>query len=556
MKTHIIQLEQYDDIISARDKMSWAKGERILMVWPERGRVLHRRLDLVLLQRQSAAQGAQLALVTQDPDVRYFALRLGIPVFKSLRKAQRAVWRLPRRFRGATKPSGFRRPADDALVDAGQQPDGEQAVDDLPPDEAQPVEMGRRLPPRPERSGEAIKPAARLGFFTLGVMALLAIAMTLLPSATVTLTPQSGVQEVTLDVQAGAQINEVDLSGAAPAHWLEVTVEGRDTMPASGTLLAPDRPAGGEVLFTNLTDQPVFISEGTVVLGQGEQAQRFSVDRGGELAAGPGETILLPVVALSPGSQGNLPAGSLIAIEGMLGTQVSVSNPQATRSGSDRREPMPSPADRRLLAERLHKSLEETAVQELTDGLAPGDLLLVSTLQLAETLEENFEPGEDQPADQLRLNMRLKYRAQAVRAEDLNALAQAVFDANLPAGFIPVDGSLQVENLDTPELVAEGADPAAGQTLKWKLHAYRYILAQTPPAQVIRLVLGFDPEEARQRLQDELALEEPPQIRLAPGWWPRMPILPFRVAVQVQVPGAADQPPASADQPADREGGS
>src|SRR5512134_1278429 len=99
MKTHIIQLEQYDDIVSARDKMSWAKGDRILMVWPERGRVLYRRLDLALLQRQSQAQGAQLALVTQDPEVRYFAPRLGIPVFKSLRKAQRAAWGLPRPFR-------------------------------------------------------------------------------------------------------------------------------------------------------------------------------------------------------------------------------------------------------------------------------------------------------------------------------------------------------------------------------------------------------------------------------------------------------------------------
>jgi hypothetical protein len=293
-----------------------------------------------------------------------------------------------------------------------------------------------------------------------------------------------------------------------------------------------------------------------VVLSQGEPAQRFSVARGGELPAGPGETILLPVVALSPGSQGNLPAGSLIAIEGMLGTQVSANNPQSTLSGSDRREPMPSASDRRLLAERLHNSLEETAVQELQDGLAPGDLLLISTLQLVETLEENFEPGESQPADQLRLNMRLKYRAQAVRAEDLNELARAVFDANLPAGFIPVEGSLQVENLDTPQPTTEGADLVAGQLSKWKLHAYRYILAQTPPSQVIRLVLGFGPEKARQRLQDELALEEPPQIRLTPGWWPRLPILPFRVAVQVQSPGAADQPPASSGQPAETEGGS
>ena len=164
-----------------------------------------------------------------------------------------------------------------------------------------------------------LKPQARLGFFALGVLALLAIAATLLPEATVTLTPQTGVQEVTMEVRAGEDIAAIDLAGGVPAQWRRVTVEGRDTTPASGTLLLPDRPARGEVLFSNLTDQPVAIPEGMVVLSQGEMIQRFGVQRGGVLPAGPGETISLPVSALAPGSQGNLPAGSLVAIEGRAG---------------------------------------------------------------------------------------------------------------------------------------------------------------------------------------------------------------------------------------------
>lgn len=556
MKTHIIQLEQYDDIVSARDKMSWAKGERILVVWPERGRVLNRRLDLVLLQRQSTAQGAQMALVSQDPEVRYYAPRLGIPVFKSLRKAQRAAWRLPRRFRAGTKPG-------ERLILPGQkmiqtEPLAESQIPPgLPGDEMQiaqeRLETGQRpLPPRPVRPKTVEQPAARVGFFTLGVLALLAIAATLLPAATITLVPQTNVQEVMLKVQASPEIDQVDLTGAVPARWIEVTVEGRDATPASSSLLLPERPALGEVLFTNLTDQPVSIPEDTVVLSQGEARQRFAVTRSGELPAGPGETVLLPVRALRPGSQGNLPAGSLTAIEGLLGTQASATNPRACHSGSDRREPAPSPEDRRLLAERLHRSLEATAVQELQDGLAPGDLLLISTLELVETLEEKFEPTEGQPADLLRLNLRLKYRAQAALASDLNALAQAVFDANLPPGFEPVEGTLRVENLDAPK-PAPGGSGAAGAQQRWTLHAYRHILAQTPSSQAIQLVLGFDPEKARQRLQGELALEEPPEIRLDPGWWPRLPILPFRVGIQIELPGATLPQPDGADQPAIRD---
>jgi Baseplate J-like protein len=523
MKTHIIQLEQYDDTVSARDKMSWAKGERILLVWPERGRVLFRRMDLVLLQRQSAAQGAQLALVTRDPDVRYFAPRLGIPVFKSLRKAQRAVWRLPRRFRGV-KPAVFTR-------EIGQ--------------EGQPA---RSTPVRPERTNSEPKPVARLGFFAVGVLSLLAIAMTLVPSAVVTLTPKTGVQEVTLDVRADTGTTKVDLSGIVPARWVHVTVEGRDTTPASGTMLVPERPAQGEVLFTNLTDGAVVIPKGTVVLSPEDANQRFTVTQTGELPAGPGETISLPVSALSAGSQGNLPAGRLIAIEGLLGTQVSVINREETHSGSDRTEPTPNAADRSLLAGRLHGALEQTAIQELQKGLQPGSVLITSTLKLVDDLEEKFQPGEGQPADQLALNLQQEYQAQVVSATDIAVLAQAVFDANLPPGFVPVGGSLQVENIGLPANLATGQGQTENQ-LKWKMHATRQILAQAPTPEAIRLVLGYDPDAASRQLQSELALEEPPKIRLTPTWWPRLPILPFRIDVEIDFPGAGQKQTTNVGQP-------
>ena len=516
MKTHIIQLEEYDDNVSARDKMRWAKGERILLVWPERGRVLYRRIDLVLILRQSAAQGAQLALVTRDPDVRYQAPRLGIPVFKSLRRAQRAVWRLPRRFRGA-RPAVF-------FNDSGQ-----------------PDQPARSIPVRPERMKTTLQPTSRLFFFAVGVLSLLVIAMTLVPSAVVTLTPQTGVQEVTLDVRADTGVSQVDLSGVVPARWVNVTVEARDALPTHGTMRVPVNPAVGNVQFTNLTDQAVLIPQGTVVLNPDEATQRFEVTQAGVLPAGTSETLSLPVSALTPGSQGNLPAGKLIAIEGLLGTQVSATNPEPMHSGSDRQEPAPNPEDRRLLAEHLHAALQQTAAQELLKDLEPGSVLITSTLELVNNLEEEFQPDVDQPADQLALNLRQEYRAQVVSAEDLRALAQTVFEANLPRGYAPMEGSLRVENAGLPPSVADGQS-AGERQLTWKMHAYRKILALAPAAQAIRLVMGYDPEAASQKLQDDLALEQPPRIKLTPAWWPRLPFLPFRIEVEIEHPGAPQVP--------------
>ena len=79
MKTHIIKLEPHDDVISTRDKMGWGKTGRILLVWPDRGRVLKRQLDLVLLQRHSNLLGVQLGIVCKDEDIRKQAQELAIP---------------------------------------------------------------------------------------------------------------------------------------------------------------------------------------------------------------------------------------------------------------------------------------------------------------------------------------------------------------------------------------------------------------------------------------------------------------------------------------------
>ena len=92
MKTQIITLESHDDLISVRDKLSWAKTPRILLVWPKYAKVSLRVLDLKVLQRHADSLGAQLGLVTRRVKVRRDAESLGIPVFISTTVAQRNLW--------------------------------------------------------------------------------------------------------------------------------------------------------------------------------------------------------------------------------------------------------------------------------------------------------------------------------------------------------------------------------------------------------------------------------------------------------------------------------
>ncbi|MCZ6529051.1 MAG: hypothetical protein O6949_01795, partial [Chloroflexi bacterium] len=92
MKVHIINLEPEDDHASARDKISWARAPKVVLVWPRRGRPLGRRLDLAVVQRHARQLGLELGLVTFDPVVITHAEWLNIPVFDSLEKLPPGTW--------------------------------------------------------------------------------------------------------------------------------------------------------------------------------------------------------------------------------------------------------------------------------------------------------------------------------------------------------------------------------------------------------------------------------------------------------------------------------
>ena len=170
---------------------------------------------------------------------------------------------------------------------------------------------------------------ARLALFFVGVLAVLALAASLAPSARLVLTPRTLVQDVLIDAWTDPDIDSVNISGAVPSQSISLAVEGRDSQPASGSVRLPSQPASGTVTFTNLTDQPVEIPPGSGVRGLAAEIAhlRFVTTKAGEAPAGG--SLPLPVQCTTPGLQGNLPAGSLTAIEGLLGTQLSVDQPRA-----------------------------------------------------------------------------------------------------------------------------------------------------------------------------------------------------------------------------------
>lgn len=501
MKTQIIALDEQEDYLSVRDKLNWSQTGRVLLNWPNEQRILA-RLDLVLIQRHSTARGVQLALVTKNADIRAEALQLGIPTFDSSVEAQTARWRTARRGISARSMLSRRRRRT-----------------------SQPDLTELRKTARPRQADWLSHPIVTISAFALSMLAIMALLVFTVPRASLTLQPESQPQTLTIEVTASPEISQVNLAGRLPTYPVSVIVEARGSLPASGTVTAPFKPAIGGIQFTNLTEGAVQVPEGTVVSTLDNPAVRFATNKSGLVPAGVGQSIILSATALMPGAVGNLPANSLVAVEGQLGLSLSATNLAATHSGSDGPVSGPSEADRQALLEQVTADLEKTAAEEMQALVAAGDLALTSSLSYLQTLAETYRPEIGQPGEQLELTLRLEFIGQAVSNANLRALVTPPMDAALPEGYIPLPETLSV-TLSTTPLVNAGGE------ITFAVTAQRNIQADIPAGRVIALIRGVMVEQARPSLMEALPLAGRPQIEISPSWWPRLPYNPLRIRVQ------------------------
>lgn len=497
MKTQIIPLESHDDVVSVRDKLAWARTPRILLVWPPRGRVDLRPLDLKLLQRRASELGAQLGLVTRSDEITQSARQIGLPVFRSAIEAQRAPW--------PATPSRLlvkrRTPRPDLRL--------------------------LREQIRPKELPWLSHPLFRFIFFALGVLAALTLAALFIPRAEIVLPLSTQTQSLDLPVSAGKSVSSVSLVGSLPMQEVDVTLEGTQSVPAGGTVSLPQNKARGMVTFRNLTPGPVTVPAGTLVRTLDSPPVRFQTTRLGEVPGGIDASLNLPVEALLPGRDGNVPAGAIQAVEGALGPLLAVSNDKALEGGTVLSLRGPSETDRQQAYASLLSSLQRQALTALEQQTA-NDLLLPNTLQ-ADVLEETYSPPAGQPGDLLTLSLRVTFSAQVIRRADLEQLGQAVLDPNLAAGQAAVPDSLTWELLSRPVTDENGLS-------HFRLRLNRRLCRLVSAGQVIQLVQGLPPALAISQLQTNLNLADSPRLRLWPKWWPWLPLVPLRIGVTFAFP--------------------
>lgn len=495
MKTQIITLESHDDLISVRDRMSWAKTPRILLVWPKYEKVTLRQVDLKVLQRHASTLGAQLGLVTRARRVRLDAEALRIPVFESTGQAQRVAWPKPRRRRWPR-----RAPRQD-------------------------LRELRREHLSAKEEGWRAHPASRVVAFLVGVISVLVLVALFIPRAQVRLQPESDIQSLVLPVNASPSVNTVFITGSIPARETRVIVDGTQTVTVTGEGVIPQSKARGVVEFRNLTQQAVTIPAGSVVRTADEGAIRFMTIEDGEVEPGVGEVLEMRVEAVEGGLAGNVEAESVVVVEGRLGLSVSVTNPEPLSGGREVPSVQASDRDRQRVKAALMNELENDARAQLAEEMQAGDILFEDSFTLAQILTEEYDPPAGAASTKLSLSMRVEFSALYTDVSDLTELASLALNASLPPGF----GAVSSESLTlTPETKPTVQDDGS---MHWTVRAERRIVQQINHAQVMQMIQGVGMARAQSLLANRFPLAASPEIDLSPSWWPWVPIVPFRISV-------------------------
>ncbi len=494
MKTQIITLESHDDLISVRDKLSWAKTPRILLVVPKYAQVNLRILDLKVLQRHADSLGAQLGIVTRRAKVRRDAQALGMTVFASTAKAQRDPWAdsAPRIRRIPKVPRRDLRQIRDSIYEK-----------------------------------EAAWRASLLGrvlAFTAGVIAVLAILGLFIPRATLILSPEAKIQRVVIPVLASESTQGVSVTGLIPAQKISATVSAEQSVAITSRISVPKSKSKGVARFINLSQAEVEIPAGTVVAT--ESSTRFVTLNDTRLPAGMDQFVDAPIEAIEAGVQGNVASDEITLVEGALGLSISVVNPNPLKGGANSQLIGATDEDRANLSEALLADLRRAAETKLQAQMAPADLLLLDTVEVVQIMEETFFPPVGQPGKTASLTMKVEFSARYAVGDDLNTLSLSTLNASVEEGFAQTA-------LPAYQIISTPVTDTSGVT-HFELEVTRTLLRQVDSMQVFSIVRGYKPESMTDELVSKLSLRQAPEIIITPFWWKWLPLIPFNISVNIQ----------------------
>lgn len=507
----LIQIEANEDPNTVRDRLSFIRGQKVLLVWPEEGTALTRKLDLVLIQREAMRRAIRLALVTHDPQVIRHANELNISTFETIGASERGRWR---RGRSKVFTSRFQRPSDE--------PEPEQLMD-----VASRVRVQRKV-----LSGLP-RLILRLGMLLLVIGFIAGLTFVAVPGATVALVPAEQVIEASAEITVSLdpQFTNIDVESAIlPATRLVLTVDDSASINTTGTRDLGNLRAIGTVIFINDTSDVIEIPANTTVSTSAGTPIMFRTTEDVQLPAGEGEQIEVPVEAMqiSAGDVGNVGENMINTVIGPLEDRVTVRNLTPTSGGISQSQRVATNADRDRLLSLLRQQLQERAYTEMLSlpQVQDSKLIIIETLRIVEERDDwtVFSANTDEVTNTLSLNMRAVVEAFAVDEQLGQQIVFARMASQIPRGRILRPETIEYES---------GPVTVQDNQITFTISGRGTVAGQINKAQIQEQIAGRTLEEAETYLRERVDLSEniAPEITLIPHWFDRMPILPMRITI-------------------------
>jgi hypothetical protein len=467
VKEQILTLERTDDLHSLRDKILRTQANRLLLVWPAPAESLDRKLDLMLMRRWAGMVGADLVLVGADPPVRTLAAHAGIPCYPDLTAAALAA--ISARKQPSSRPFAF--------------------------------QAARRRPPLP-------KPPSRK-HLPLRLQVPVFLAALLFPGIAALITVPTAKIHAAFPIRTVAASVTLAASACTPLS-LDVETSGRRT--ASGRILAPVAYSTGTVAVKNASDHPVNMPAGLRITS--ESGIVFLSTTGFMLP--PYGTRTAEVRAVEPGSGSNLPAGALTRLDGQPSLFLSVSNPRATTGGASAWRSAVSPADLDSLRSDLTEQITAAGKTGLRDLAGPAMTLLEDSIQYLFDPNDSPEYAEHTAVDTVGLSLHARATGLACPNGMLSSAAKSTLSAVLEAG----------ETLFAETIAHTVQSTASGQI---RLSASGEAAQIPAEAELLPALRLLTPAAARTLLRTGYHAAGPVTIEIVPGWFPVLPLFPFRM---------------------------
>lgn len=506
-----LQLEAGESVPSVRDRLAFIRGKRVLLIWPEEGTALTRKLDLVLIQREAKRRVIQLALVTHDEQIMQHAQDLGISTFETIKESERGRWQ---RGRSRVFIQRFHKPSDS--------PEPEDLMD-----------AASRVRGKGGRFARLRRMIERVVAILILLATIFGVGYFLLPSATVSI--QLAREDITVNAIITADLNSTDIdieNGIIPATVLRATVETSGTIETTGAQDISDAVANGTVVFTNLTNEPVPIPPNTILSTSASTPVLFKTLDEATVPPGTEGRMEVAVEAMqaSSGDVGNVEAGMINTVVGPLEARVTVLNVTPTTGGENRALATVTPTDLDRLIAIVRGQLQSVAYQEMQVNLTDSQFIVIETITITEERTDwtNFSHDVADITENVTLNMRAV--VEAVILDD--RLGRQITFARLSSAKPP-------ELVIQPESITYERGPVisvdADRRVTFEATGSGVTVAQVDSARLQSLLTGLSLGEAQAIIGQEaiLANGTEPIINISPETFGRMPMLPLRINIQI-----------------------